>query len=149
MAQIWNVHLDHRDEDHRFLEAQKLAGMLGKNALIMGDFNSLSSADNYNPNLVAELQAKGIHKFGESTLRHDVMRYWVEEGLIDTAQLFGTNEWTVPTPANRDMNHADRLRLDYILATPSLLPNFVTVAAVKNPLTDKISDHYPMVATLK
>lgn len=149
VAQIWNIHLNPRNESDRISEAEKLVPILGTNALVMGDFNSLSRSDNYKPGLIEELRAKGIRKFGETTLRFDVMDLWRELGLVDVALQLGTNEWTVPTPANNDVNHADRLRLDYMVAAPTMLTSIVSLSTPKTRLTDTISDHYPLVVTLK
>lgn len=149
VAEIWNIHHNPRNEDDRIREAKKLTSIMGTKALIMGDFNSLSRSDDYDPGLVKQLNAKNIQKFGETALRFDVMDLWDEQGLTDIALHLGANIWTVPTPANKDLNHADRLRLDYMLATPSLLPSIVSLATPKNDLTDKISDHYPLVAIIK
>ena len=148
---VWNVHLDPRSEANRLDEASILASMVSKakKAIAMGDFNSLSATDTYAPDLIEQLQSKGIRKFGEIALRYDVMDYFAAQGLIDVAQALGTNEWTVPTPANTDAHHADRLRLDYMLATQDLAPSITSMAAAKNELTDKISDHYPLVATIE
>lgn len=148
---VWNVHLDPRDETNRLDEASILASMVGaaRKAIAMGDFNSLSTADEYDPALLEQLRAKGIRKFGEIALRHDVMDYFAQAGLVDVAQALGTNEWTVPTPANTDAHHADRLRLDYMIATTDLVPSITSMSVVKNELTDKISDHYPLVAAIE
>lgn len=148
---IWNVHLNPRGETNRLDEAKLLATLLSKakKAIAMGDFNSLSAADEYDPALSGQLREKGIRKFGESVLRHDVMKYFAEAGLVDVALALGTNEWTVPTPANTDANHAVRLRLDYMLATRGLMPSITPMSVIKNEQTDKLSDHYPLVATIE
>lgn len=148
---VWNVHLDPRGEDNRLDEAKILAAMVNRagKAVAMGDFNSLSATDEYDPTLLEQLRAKGIRKFGEVALRHDVMDYFAGAGLVDVAQALGTNEWTVPTPVNTDAHHADRLRLDYMLATTDLIPSITNMSVVKTELTDKISDHYPLVATIE
>jgi exodeoxyribonuclease-3 len=148
---VWNVHLDPRSEANRLDEASVLASMVSKakKAIAVGDFNSLSATDDYAPDLIEQLRSKGIRKFGEIALRYDVMDYFVAQGLVDVAQALGTNEWTVPTPANTDAHHADRLRLDYMLATQDLASSITSMATVKNKLTDKISDHYPLVVTIE
>lgn len=148
---VWNVHLDPRSETNRLDEATVLASMVSKTkrAIAMGDFNSLSMADEYDPDLIEQLRSKGIRKFGEVALRYDVMDYFAEQGLVDVAQTLSTNEWTVPTPANTDAHHADKLRLDYMITTQDLAPSVTSMAVVKNELTDKISDHYPLVATIE
>lgn len=145
---IWNIHLDPRSEANRLDEAKLLAS-LAKQKSFMGDFNSLSSADEYAAELVNQLNQKGIRKFGETVLLHSVMDYFAEQGLVDTAKMLGTKEWTVPTPANTDAFHADKLRLDYLLATKDLATTISSVKVFKNDLTDKISDHYPLIIEIK
>lgn len=148
VAQILNIHLDPRRESNRVGESRILAQSLGTKALIMGDFNSLNRSDNYEPGLAKALSAKGIHKFGETALCFEVMEFWAEQGFTDVALHLDANKWTVPTPANSDPYHADRLRLDYMLATSDLLPSVTSLVTPKNSLTDKISDHYPLVVTI-
>jgi len=48
---------------------------------------------------------------------------------------------------NRDPYHAE-LRLDYIFVSDSLRENVASYSVVKNALTDKASDHYPIVVSL-
>lgn len=147
---VWNLHLDPRDEQSRLAESARLLERMGGERMIvaMGDLNSLSAADGYPLELGARLRAKGIAKFGNAEVRHDVMDGLADGGLVDVAHAFGTHEWTVPTPANTDADHAERLRLDYLLASPQVAP-FVRAAIVdRNERTDRISDHYPLVVTL-
>ncbi len=154
---VWNLHLDPRDEDSRLREATRMLTLMrseqrtgtGRKVVAMGDLNSLSSAGDYAPELWSTLRAAGISKFGTTGLRHDVMDRFADGGLVDAAHALGTHEWTVSTPANTDSHHAARLRLDYLLASRDVLP-FVTSAVVdRGGKTDRISDHYPLVVTLR
>ena len=147
---VWNLHLDPRDEQRRLDEAALLLRHLDGEGMVVatGDLNSLSAVDGYPSDLGERLQAKGISKFGHPDVRYDVMRTFADGGLIDVAHVLGTNEWTVPTPANTDVHHADRLRLDYLLAGEEALPFVRSVTVARNEATDRISDHYPLLATL-
>lgn len=147
---VWSLHLDPRDEQSRLAEASHLQRHIGDHdlTLALGDLNSLSAADGYVSDLGERLRAKGISKFGDAELRYDVMRTFSEGGLTDVAHVLGSNEWTVPTPANTDAFHADRLRLDYVLASEQLVPSVRSAVVARNEATDRISDHYPLVVTL-
>jgi exodeoxyribonuclease III len=147
---VWNVHLDPRDEDLRLAEAERLTDMidLAKPGLVMGDINSLSSVDQYPSSLPASLALQGITKFGVGSLRFDVTDHFRDHGLTDVAAHRGARKSTVPTYANRDPHHARPMRLDYIFATPAAVSMIESFEVVKNALTEGISDHYPIVVTL-
>ncbi len=148
--QLWNVHLDPRTEDNRVAEAKLLLSLMGtgQQTLAMGDFNSLSPDDDYPDDLLQQLLKQGVKKFGETELRFDVMKTFAAGGMIDTAHKLGTADSSVPTPANKDADHAAKLRLDYLLASQEALPLVKSVVVEKNEKTDNISDHYPLVITL-
>jgi exodeoxyribonuclease III len=148
---FWNIHLNPGDEDSRLAEAAKIVGMIdmAKSAIVMGDFNSLSEADRYPDELISQLTQQGIKKFGTDRLRFDVVDYFTRGGLVDLANELGNRETTVPTPANTDMHHAAKMRLDYMFATRALIGSVSNMAVPKNALTDTISDHYPVVLTLE
>lgn len=147
---LWNIHLNPGDEDSRLAEAKLLAALIDKTkpAILMGDFNSLSEADHYPDELSANLVLRGIKKFGIGRLRYDVTNFFASQGLIDLAAANGKQQTTVPTPANKDMYHAAEMRLDYMFATPVVISLVKEIVVPKNPLTETISDHYPVVLTL-
>lgn len=147
---IWNVHLNPGNEDQRLAEAKLLISLIDpdERTLVMGDFNSLSRTDEYPEDLISELAAKGITKFGTDNLRYDVTDFFNEAGLVDVAASLASHTNTVPTPANQDVYHAAELRLDYMFATQGLAKAIKRIEVVKTPLAGSISDHYPVVATL-
>jgi exodeoxyribonuclease-3 len=147
---VWNVHLNPGNEDQRLAEAKLLMSLIDpdEHTVIMGDFNSLSRTDQYPENLIGELTAKGITKFGTANLRYDVTDFFTEAGLVDVAASLASRTNTVPTPANQDIYHAAELRLDYMFATQGLAKAIKGIEVVKSPLTDIISDHFPIVAAL-
>lgn len=147
---IWNIHLNPGNEDKRLAEAKLLMSLIDpeEHTLVMGDFNSLSRADQYPEDLISELTAKGITKFGTTNLSYDVTDYFASAGLVDVAASLASLTNTVPTPANQDAYHAAELRLDYMLATQGLVGAIKGIEVVKSPLTNVISDHYPIVTTI-
>jgi exodeoxyribonuclease-3 len=145
----WNIHLNPKAEDARLPEARFIVSQVDPDALavIMGDFNSLSESDTYPDSLAGELAAKGIAKFGVGHLQFDVMHEFQSAGLLDAALLTTAQTNTVPTPANTDVFHAAKMRLDYMLGTKALNEKIVDITVPKNDLTNQISDHYPVVCT--
>jgi exodeoxyribonuclease-3 len=146
---IWNVHLNPQDEASRLNEAEALIAGIGGDTIIIGDMNSLSSDDLYPTTMMAGLVDRGITKFGTTGLRYDVTDHFKNSGLIDVAAALGVIEPTAPTPANTDAYHAFDMRLDYMFVTRSLNSAIEHVECVKSNTTDSISDHYPVILTLR
>ncbi len=148
---VWNVHLDPRAPTKRLFEAQRLTSHIdsSKRVIITGDLNSLGRADSYPKNLLNKLLAQGIKKFGTTRLSFKELDCFITAGLIDVAAQRQIPTTTVPTPANDDANHAIALRLDYILASPSVDSLIKSMSVVKNDLTDRISDHYPVAISIR
>lgn len=143
---MWNVHLNPRFEDDRLPEVETLLARIDPDSytLITGDFNSLAESDGYNEqDLLARFNAQGLKKFGETALRFDVIRRLTDAGFVDIGARYSWQN-TVPTPANKDADHAARLRLDYAFATPKLARLVSGYRVVKNEQTDHASDHYPL-----
>jgi len=147
-VELWNFHADPQSEDARLAEVRLVAPMIGRRGLLVGDINSLSCNDRYPDTLPAELALMGITKFGVNSLHHDVTDYLTKAGLIDIAAARNSRDATVPTPANKDQQHAADLRLDYMFATRAIAARVSDIQVVKNELTNRISDHYPLVVTL-
>jgi len=151
VVDVWNIHFDPKNEKRRLEEARQLGSLIDRKlpVLVTGDFNSLSRHDIYPDTLAPELAAQGITKFGEDKLLFKVTTYLESLGLVDVAAQCNQLENTVPTPANKDKYHASQLRLDYMFASNSLAKRVHNIEVPKNPLTDVISDHYPVILTLK
>jgi exodeoxyribonuclease-3 len=147
---VMNVHLDPWQEASRVKEVKRLlaAVQAGRPTIITGDFNSLSRQDNYPPELLQQLQAKGISKFGANALEFSVIDCLLQAGFIDVAAAAGKMETTVPSDFNTDQAHEVPVRVDYVFVSPDLVPCVRGVETLKNDLTNAISDHYPVVLTL-
>ena len=118
--------------------------------ILMGDLNSLSSADTYPSNLSESFNEIQLKKFTTAgKLRFDVIDKILSNGYIDSAvQLQKNKENTVPTPINKDQSHAS-LRLDYIFVSKELTLHLQSYTVVKNQFTNQASDHYPVVVVLE
>jgi len=150
--QIFFVHLSPKSEDARLLEIEKLLELIPKssNVIVMGDFNSLSPHDPYNQEDLTEIfKAKKITKYGDKTLRFDVIEK-IESLMVDGARYLKfpfTN--TTPTPSNEDEMHATDLRIDYVFLTENIVKYLKKIEILKNIKTEKASDHYPLFIDLK
>ena len=149
---VASFHLTPYSEDLRHPEIDLILDFQKQylNKVLMGDMNSLSKNDGYNENIIDgfnDVQTKKFTRDGK--LRFDVTDKILSTGYQDSAVLLAKNkDNTVPTPSNKDAAHAE-MRLDYIFLSDSLSQHLTSYKVVKNELTDKASDHYPVVVTLK
>lgn len=56
---------------------------------------------------------------------------------------------TFPAPLVSDENHGTDRRLDYIFVSPGLLPFVKSSQILRDAVTEKLSDHFPVTATLR
>lgn len=149
---IASLHLTPYSEDLRHPEIDKIIDFQKQynNRILMGDMNSLSRHDDYNSGIVNEFNEQQLKKFTtDGKLRFDAIDKILSTEYYDTAQQLRKNkEFTVPTPANKDDAHSV-MRLDYIFVSQSLLPRLESYTVVKNELTNKASDHYPITIGLE
>jgi exodeoxyribonuclease III len=148
---IFNVHLDPWQEGSRDKEIARLLAAVDPHrpTIITGDFNSLSRQDNYSPEMLVQLKAKGISKYGTNALEFTVIDRLLQAGFVDVAAAAGNFEPTVPSTFNTDQDHEVPARIDYMFVTPDLAPLVKSVERMKSDLTDSISDHYPLIATFQ
>ncbi|MBI4599968.1 endonuclease/exonuclease/phosphatase family protein [Candidatus Uhrbacteria bacterium] len=137
---------DMRDEEiDRIIKFQKSC----PNRILMGDMNSLSRYDGYDPGMVEHFNDMQLKKFTTNgNLRFDAIDKIMSVGYHDTAVELGkNNEYTAPTAINEFAAHSN-MRLDYIFLSESLTPYLKDYRVIKNELTENASDHYPVVAEL-
>lgn len=148
---IFNVHLDPWQESSRNREIARLVATIvpDRPTIITGDFNSLSRQDHYPPELLNQLQAKGITKYGTNNLEYTVIDQLLGAGFVDVGAAMATFEPTVPSAFSTDKDHEVPVRVDYMFVTPDLAPLVKGVERVKTDLTDTISDHYPLIVTFQ
>jgi endonuclease/exonuclease/phosphatase family metal-dependent hydrolase len=120
------------------------------NKVMMGDMNALSRDDQYSLEMIEGFNDKQLEKFTiDGSPRYDAIDAVFASGYVDSAvHLKQNKESTVPTLSNKDVAHAD-LRLDYIFVSGRLASHLRTYRVIKNELTDKASDHFPVVVTLQ
>lgn len=149
---IASFHLTPYSEDLRHPEIDKIVAYQKAypNRILMGDMNSLAEHDEYNAKIVHHFNDVQLKKFTiDKKLRFDVIKKIISADYIDTAKQFERHKKnTVPTSANKDASHA-QMRLDYIFISSSLASHIKNYEVIKNELTDKASDHYPIIAELK
>lgn len=149
---ICNAHLNPMTEDERLSEIEIiLRGQLeyGKQ-IILGDLNSLSPYDYYDPHITESFNQKQLMKFTKNAkLQYGVISRLLEAGYIDSAVHQGVNCInTVPTKNNFDIAHKLPLRLDYIFVSASLSHYIKDVKVIKTEITEEASDHYPVLLIL-
>lgn len=146
------THLSPKSENWRVREARLLSKALRKRgkAVLMGDLNALSPSDVKDGGLLLNRFRKaGIKKFGTGMLRVETVPLLLKGGFVDTLRLFSKGPaYSVPTPNNKDFDHAVRARLDYIFVSKGLAKDVRKAGIVKTAVTARLSDHYPVFAEL-
>lgn len=143
---ILNVHLDPWQEASRVRELDRLLRTIDRTipTILVGDFNSLSRHDGYGPEVLTEMQRRGITKYGRNELEYGVSDYLEQAGFVDVAAKLGNMLPTVPTASTQDKDHEVPVRIDYIFATPDIAEFARSIEVISNDLTNSISDHYPV-----
>ncbi len=146
---IAGAHLTPYTEDLRLSEIDLIANQQKQypNKILMGDMNSLSVIDGYNEKMIKGFNNTQLEKFTtDGKFRFDTINKITSLGYVDTAVIFGKQkECTVPTKINQDEAHLINMRVDYIFVSDSLKNKVKSYSIIKNALTEKASDHYPVV----
>ncbi len=149
---VASTHLTPYSEDLRIPEINSILDFQKGHELsiIMGDLNSLSKQDGYDKKITDHFNEIQLKKFTTlNKLRFDVIDRINSFKYIDTAVQTKKNlKNTVPTQSNIDTSHS-KLRLDYIFISKALLPFLKSYSVLKNAITEKASDHYPVFVELK
>ncbi len=149
---ICNTHLtpvsekDRLDEIGCILDSMKAYD----NRIILGDLNSLSEQDGLEDSLIEKFNETQIKKFSENgKLKFDVIRKIIDNGYIDVAVKFGSNNInTVPTESNIDSAHEVALRLDYAFVSKNLADYVKDFCVARSEISERASDHYPIFFVL-
>lgn len=152
LLSIASLHLTPYSEDLRHPEIDRIINFQKnyENRILMGDMNSLSKHDTYNPEMIKQFNKSQRKKFTtHGQFRFDAIEKILSVGYYDTALPLGKNkEYTVPTVINKDPSHA-KMRLDYIFVSQPLLSHVTDHAVIKSDVTNKASDHYPVAVELQ
>lgn len=149
---IASLHLTPYTEDQRHPEIDLITNFQkqNKNRILMGDMNSLSKYDKYNPEIIKGFNDIQMKKFiTNDQFRYDAIDKIMAVGYYDSAlELKKNKDFTAPTSINEHSAHTN-MRLDYIFLSSSMLPHLSSYSVIKNEVTIKASDHYPVVVELK
>lgn len=105
--------------------------------ILLGDFNSSS-----------RLNAGFYQKESRHSPKFDVMDRYLGAGWVDLVHQHQgeLTEKQASVPTLLVPNNAGFWRIDYILASAQLAEKCVFASVVKDSETDKLSDHYPVIA---
>lgn len=152
------THLNPFVEDARLAEVELMLKLLpaGEPALVLGDFNALSSQDDWSRDRVHALLAqyvtsppsKSLSECAPDGVQTRAMDRLRAAGLVDLACTLGERANTYPT-LGAPAPEGPPIRIDYMLATPGLVPRVRALKVVRTPATDVASDHFPVVCELE
>lgn len=163
------VHLSPSDVDIRLREAQKIKSRIQElstnDYIILGDFNAHSPFDAYWLEARTTLKTKMANeKNGTySNMRlgefdYASMSEFLSIPAIDVSLGKADREvsFTFPTPAliglydqTEETILQNRVRIDYILASPTLSKTCIEVKIFNQGTPEKLSDHFPMMAVFR
>ena len=157
------THLNPHSSENRLREVQHILNVTdpyrseendeASHLCFIGDFNTLSSTDTYSNRQLKKIfeDARTKKKFFAHTengyeVDYRPYKLLIKSGMVDTGL---ANDWTVPTPANYDIMHATRLRLDMIFCRQAYHgPQLKNSIVHKESLVEKLSDHFPVSISL-
>lgn len=149
---IASLHLTPYTEDLRHPEIDRIVEFQKKfkNRILMGDMNSLSRHDDYDPEMIKSFNDMQTKKFTtNNNLRFDAIEKILSVGYCDSAlQMHKNKESTAPTSINEYGAHSN-MRLDYIFLSKTLISHLIEYDVIKNGLTERASDHYPIKILLE
>ncbi len=150
---VASLHLTPYTEDLRHPEIDLITNFQNKfsKRILMGDMNSLSKHDGYKTEMIKSFNEMQIKKFTTNgKLRFDAINKIMSKGYFDSAIELKHNKInTAPTKGINECSAHSNMRLDYIFISKPLLPYLKSYQVIKNDLTEKASDHYPVVVELK
>ncbi|GAA3576682.1 endonuclease/exonuclease/phosphatase family protein [Snuella lapsa] len=162
------VHLSPADSDFRLKEAYNIADRItlhgGDNYVILGDFNAHSPFDEsllkQNKTLLEQYQDSKDAKYSNLRLGaydYAVISHFISLPAIDVTKDFVSidERYTFPTPIlvspdrSREKIDQQKQRIDYIFTSPILSKSCVKVEVFNSGAPEKLSDHYPLMATFQ
>ena len=140
------LHLSPFSEDDRLSEVMLLLETIrrARRLVVIGDFNSLSGQDLFTDEQVKTLPKSFRDKFTRQGIpRYDVYEFFAKAGLTDVALKFDDLTNTIPSHLG-EVAHPP-VRLDRALVSSMLAPRVTKYEVIKNRITSKASDHFPVV----
>lgn len=160
------IHLD----PHSYVRRQQEADMIvekakkllaeNKHVIVLGDFNSFSSSDKESMSKKLDLleSQKKRNNLNEGQFDYTVMERFKKSGLIDICDKLlaktDARRFTFPSKIVKYVkNEEDQMkfsrRIDYIQLDPILAKQCTRVLISREDINDSISDHYPIIVTLR
>lgn len=131
---------------------------IGKPAIILGDFNSFTPGDSIfytgsgirDSMLLAQKENKILQNLdGNNEIDYKVLRTFFAAGFYDGFSLFHKKfESSYPTKIYPKTPVSEQIKIDHILLSSEIKNACKKVDIVKDPVTDTLSDHYPVKAVL-
>jgi len=131
----------------------------GSPVILAGDFNTLSPLDSNHylqPRLEAFFGDRDL-RINENNLKQGKLDYSViqeamNHGLVDLElKTKGTSyqfSGSMPTLIEKEGEHGDSRRIDYIFSSKDLAAKAISAKVVANDTTQYLSDHLPVIAEL-
>lgn len=158
---IFVLHLSPHVQQKREHEIQQIiahAKTLPTDAKIIlsGDFNALSevNAAQYPAAMrqaMVESEAKQAHirNLKNGQVDYSILKAMQQAGYVDVFHHFTKKfKASLPTKAYTQANSFPR-RIDFIMVSPNLSSRIVEADIIHDEVTDRISDHYPVIMKLK
>ena len=162
------VHFHPSNFSRRIEEAGRLAEDVASlpekdpRIILAGDFNGFSPADKEHYDGDTQLvpffkmldqRDAGARNLNAGRLDYGGIQAILDQGFIDLVDHFRQSTTpfvgTFPTHLVRHEDHGTDRRIDYIFASPNLLSRVTSAKILRNEVTERLSDHIPVVATLK
>ncbi len=153
---ICSVYLSSISEANRLPQIKEVLEILRgqEYSILMGDFNAISPEDSLQDTVIDHFSDKMKKKYcREGKLCYDTIESVLNEGYIDVGLLYHsptkiTDQTDLSGPTTGG-GHTMPIRMDYIFATPEVLPHITEFALVNKDLARTASDHFPWYIVLE
>jgi exodeoxyribonuclease-3 len=151
---VFCAHLNPYSGGRRLAEADWLAAAVrrtgGRLALLAGDLNSLEPTVDHADRvarLPAHYRARHLRRDGRTVDTRSVARL-LDVGLVDLFRAAAPRDEGLTVPTRHGGAEFSGMRLDYLLGTARVAELTRDCRVVRDAVTDRASDHYPVVADL-
>lgn len=130
--------------------------------VLAGDFNGFSPTDRAHYDADTKLvpffkmldaRDANARNLNQGRLDYGGLEAVTAQGYVDLVDHFRKEGdafvGTFPSPLVNDENHGTDRRLDYVFASPNLLPSVESARILRDSKTDGFSDHFPVTITLR
>lgn len=158
---VYVIHLHPSNWNTRTIEIklilQDMATLPKDSRIVLaGDFNTFSPLDSdfYSHNRLEAFFSERDSLYGESNLHkgqldYSVIREVMDYGLVDLEASMRDTSFqfpgTFPTLVEKEGDHGDQRRLDYVFASGNLAEKVIRADIISNNTTLLLSDHLPVI----